>query len=456
MRQTVTSDPRAEMQALAQRVLSFSTADEARVVIRSAWTGHTRFAGGEITTSGSASDRTVTVTSTVGRRRASASTNITDDASLRRTVELAERLARLAPEDPELMPELGPQEYAAVQAFDERTAQLHAEQRAEAVGQLIRSARAVDPAQDLFVAGFLEADAVQAQAVANTKGLFAFHAGTEVSLSNTVRTPDGTGSGWASSGAREWGRLDPAALGRRAAQKAVASQNPVAIEPGRYTVILEPQAVGNMIPLLLGALNARTAEEGRSPFSRRGDGVAPGATMLGEKIADERVTIISDPAHPDVRSQPFDLEGLPVRRRVWVENGVLKNLAYSRYWARRQGLPESVAGGFGGGLVMSGGTRSLEDLIAGTERGILVTRSWYIRGLDARTASYTGLTRDGTFLVERGRITRSLKNFRWNESPLLMLSRIEEIGRAERVDAGMVMPSLKIRDFNFASISEAV
>jgi predicted Zn-dependent protease len=456
MRHDFTSDPRAEMEALARRVLSFSTADEARVVIRSAWTGQTRFAGGEITTSGSSTDQVVTVTSTIGRRRASASTNVTDDASLQRTVEAAERLARLSPEDPELMPELGPQEYVAVQAYDARTAQLNAEQRAEAVSRLIETARAVDPKQDLFVAGFLQANAAHAQAVATTRGLFAFHASTDVSLSNTVRTPDGTGSGWASAGAREWGRIDPVALGRRAAQKAVASQNPVAIEPGRYTVILEPQAVSDMVPLLLGAFNARTAEEGRSPFSKRGEGVPAGATMLGERIADERVTIVSDPSHPDVRAQPFDFEGLPVRPRVWIENGVLKNLAYNRFWAQKRGLPESVAGGFGGGLIMAGGTKSLDELIAGTERGILVTRSWYIRPLDPRTASFTGLTRDGTFLVEKGRITRSLKNFRWNESPLLMLNRIEEIGRAERIEAGVVVPSLRIRDFNFASISEAV
>ena len=462
-------DTREEMQALARRILALSKADEARVVIRSQWTGQTRFAGGEITTSGSTRDLSITVISTVGRRRASATTNVTDDASLQRTVALAERLARLSPEDPELMPELGPQSYPTVQAFDQRTAELQADPRAEAVGRLIQTAKAVDPAQDLFVAGYLEANATPAIAVATSRGLFAFHSSTEVSLSTTVRTPDGTGSGWASDGAREWGRLDTAALGRRAAQKAVASRNPQAIEPGRYTVVLEPQAVSDLIPLLLGAFNARTAEEGRSPFSRRGvagSGGVPSATLLGDKIADERVTLYSDPADADVRGQPFDSEGLPARRRVWIENGVLKTLAYSRYWARRRGLPETAAGGGGGGfgggggggggLKMVGGTKTLEELIAGTERGILVTRNWYIRGLDARSLSYTGLTRDGTFLIERGKVVRPLRNFRWNESPLTMLNRIEEIGRAERVSAGTMMPSLKVRDFNFASLSEAV
>ena len=461
-------DVRADMEALTKRILGFAKADETRVVVRSTSTGQSRFAGGEITTSGSATDLTVTVVSTVGKRRASASTNVTDDTSLQRTVDLSERLARLSPEDPELMPELGTQQYAAVAAYDARTAALDAEARAQAVSGLMTTARAADPAQDLFVAGYLEANALHGTAVATSKGLFAFHQSTDVSLSCTVRTPDGTGSGWAAAGAREWAQIDAPALGRRAAQKAVASRNPQAIEPGRYTVILEPQAVGDLIPLLLGAFNARQAEEGRSPFSKRGEGVAAGSTMLGEKIADERVTLLSDPADPDLRGAPFDGEGLPSPRRVWIENGVLKTLAYSRFWAQRRGLPESVAGGGGGGfgggggdgggggLKMLGGTQTLDELIAGTERGILVTHAWYIRALDARSASYTGLTRDGTFLVERGKITRSLKNFRWNDSPLLMLNRIEAIGRAERIGAGQVMPSLKVRDFNFASISEAV
>lgn len=458
---TNSMNPREELEAIARRALSFATADETRVSIRHDSVGQTRFAGGEITTSGGSTDRAVTITSTIGRRQASASTNVTDDESLRRTVDLAERLARLSPEDPELLPGLGPQDYAAIPAYDARTAELNAEQRAAAVAALIAAAKAVDTSQDLFVAGYLEANANHGRLVANSKGLMAFHAETEVSLSNTVRTPDGTGSGWASAGAREWGRIDAPALGRRAAQKAVASRNPVAIEPGRYTVVLEPQAVADLIPLLLGAFNARTAEEGRSPFSRRVAGQAlepgePGPTLLGEKIADERVTLYSDPTDPDIRGTPFDGEGLPTRRRVWVENGVLKNLMYNRFWAQRRGIPLTEVGGFGGGLKMTGGTQTVDELIAGTQRGILVTRNWYIRSLDQRTASYTGLTRDGTFLIENGKVARSVKNFRWNESPLLMLNRIMAIGQAERVAAGMVMPALKIADFNFASISEAV
>jgi predicted Zn-dependent protease len=457
---------REQAQALTKRVLAFSKADEARVNVSSGWGGNTRFAANEITTAGGATDTAVTVTSTVGRRRASAQTNVLDDASLRRTVELSERLARLAPEDPELMPELGPQQYIAVaNAYAERTAELTPEARAVAVKRVLEGAASpgavpagVDP-KALFVAGFLEANAGVSAAVATSKGLFAYHTTTGVNLSTTVRTPDGTGSGYATGGARDWGQLDPAALGRRAAAKAIASRNPVAIEPGQYTVVLEPQAVSDLLPLMLGSFNARSSDEGRSAFSKAG-----GGSKVGEKIADPRVTIYSDPADPDLLEQPFDNDGLPLKRVVWVEGGVLKNLAYSRYWAQKQGKQPTGGGGGGGGgfgnapggLKMTGGSKSTDELIAGTQRGILVTRFWYIRFLDPRTVLVTGLTRDGTFLIENGKITRSVKNFRFNESPLFMLNKLDDLGRAERVSAGLVVPSLRVKDFTFTSLSDAV
>ena len=454
---------REQAKALADRVLAMGKGDEMRVNVNSGWSGNTRFAGNEITTSGGITDTTVTVISTIGRRRASASSNVLDDEALRRTVDLSERLARLSPEDPELMPELGPQRYAPVDAFIERTAALGPEARAEAVRTVLarvgEAGKGAAGAGDLFVAGFLEANA-GAIAIATSKGLFAYHRSTDVNLGTTVRTPDATGSGWASSGARDWGLLDPAALGAVAARKAVASRAPQAIEPGMYTVVLEPQAVADMLPLLMGSFNARNADEGRGTFSKRG-----GGTRVGEKIADERVTLYSDPADPDLLSQPFDGEGLPVGRRVWIENGVLKQLSYSRYWAQKQGVQPTGGGGGGGGgfgggipggLKMVGGSRSTEELIAGTERGILVTHFFYIRFLDQRTVLLTGLTRDGTFLIEKGKVTRSLKNFRWNESPLFMLNKIDEIGRAERTAAGQVMPGIRARDFNFTSLSDAV
>ena len=188
--------------------------------------------------------------------------------------------------------------------------------------------------------------------------------------------------------------------------------------------------------------------KGAARFRRPG-----GGNRIGEKVVDERVTLYSDPADPLLLGRPFDGDGLPVGRTVWIDKGVLKNLAYSRFWAQKQGVqPIPLTGG----LALTGGTKPTEDIIAGCERGILVTHFFYIRALDPRTVLQTGLTRDGVFLIEKGKITRALKNFRWNESPLLMLNRLEDIGRSELTEAGQLMPALRIRDFNFASSSDAV
>ena len=447
---------RDQAKALTDRVLGMAKADETRISLNTGWSGNTRFAGAEITTSGGIIDTSLTVISTFGKRRASATTNVLDDASLRRTVDLAERLARLSPEDPELMPELGPQQYITVDGYVDRTAALSPEVRAEAVKRAVDAAReAGKSVGDMFVAGFLEANA-GATCLATSRGLFAYHASTDVDLGVTARTPDATGSGWASGGARDWSLLDPAALGRRAAEKAVASRNPVAFEPGMHTAVLEAAATATLVPSVAGAANARNAAEGRSVFSK-----PDGGTKLGEKIVDSRVTLFSDPADPDLLAQPFDNEGFPLKRRVWVEDGVLKQLAYSRFWAQKQGKEATGGGGGGfggapGGLKFTGGTQTLDQLIAGCQRGILITHFFYSNILDARSGLMTGLTRDGTFLIEGGKIVRAVKNFRWNEAPLIMLNKIEEIGRGERTRVGQVMPPIRVKDFNFASLSDAV
>ena len=444
---------RDEAKTLADRVLAFSKADQTRVNIRSEWNGNTRFADASITTSGGITDVSLTVTATIGRRRASASTNVLEDASLRRTVELAAQLARLSPDDPEIMPELGPQTFAAVNAYIEDTANLTPTARAGAVRRAVEAAGG----GQIFVAGFLDAHVI-AVAVATSNGLFAYHRTTDAALSATARTPDGTGSGWASAGSRDWGAIDPATIGRVAARKAQSSRNPQAIDPGLYTAVLEPQAVNDLVPLLSGALNARSADEGRSAFSKPG-----GGTRIGEQVVDSRVTLYSDPADPELLGMPFDVEGLPLKRTVWFEKGILKNLSYTRFWAQKQGVPptgttmyDGTSNVLGGGLKLAGGTKTTEELIAGCDYGVLVTHFFYIRSLEPRTVLYTGLTRDGAFLIEKGKVTRPLRNFRWNESPLLMLNRLDDIGRPEAVAAGRRMPALRIWEFNFTSLSEAV
>lgn len=447
---------RDECETICKKVLSFSKADSAQVTITGGARGNTRFAVNQISTSGDNFDHVVAVRSTYGKRSATSTTNKLDDASLRAVVDRAEALARLAPEDPEMMPDLGPQTYQQSRDWSDATAAVDAAARAAAVKSVTASA-----AGGLVATGYLETR-VGSFAVANTSGLFAYRRDTASALTTTVRTSDGTGSGWAGATDNDFSKVDPAALGRRAAEKARASMNPVAIEPGRYTVVLEPTAVGNLVQLIAGALSARNADEGRSFFSKQG-----GGNKIGQKVVDERVTLVSDPMDPDAPGAAFAADGLPLGKRVWIENGVVKTLSYDRYWAQKVGVqPNAGGGGFGGGggLKMSGGTATLEELIASTQRGLLCTRFWYIRPVDQRTILYTGLTRDGTFLIENGKITHPVKNLRWNESPIFMLNNLEAMGRPVRVSASedgspgsaIVVPPIKARDFNFTSTSDAV
>lgn len=442
---------REQMEAMAKRALSFSTADEARVNISAGTQGNTRFAVNQITTGGDVHNVTVVVTSAFGRRVAAATTNGVTDESLRTVVATSERLARLVPENPEYMGELGPQRYAGTTSLVPATASLTADERARAVN------RVTGPAAErgLVSTGFLPHSAA-ASAVATSRGLFAYHTGSRVSLTTTVRTPDGTGSGWAGSGSHDWADLDVREIADRAIEKAERSRRPQDVEPGRWTVILEPTAAANMLNLMMNALGARLADEGRSYFSRPG-----GGNRIGDRFVDERVTIWSDPEDTRLYSAPFDAEGLPNRRMVWVENGTLRNLEYTRYWASRQKREPT---GFVSGWYMEGGNADLSEMIRSTERGLLLTRLWYIRGVDPRTILFTGLTRDGTFLVENGRIAHAVKNLRWNESPVFMLNNLEMIGRPARVVTGesgespvtVFVPAMKIRNFTFTSVSDAV
>jgi predicted Zn-dependent protease len=442
---------REECEAITKKALAFASADETRVLVNSTSLSNTRFAVNQISTGGDSFDSVVTVISKFGKRSGASSTNRLDDDGLKAAVQMSERVAKLSPEDPEAMPELGPQTYQSAVNWSDATASLDPATRATAVKKIADPAKAAS----LVSTGFMEA-ITGAVAIANNKGLFAYNRSTSSVLTTTVRTADGTGSGWAGYTHHDWSRIDPSALGARATQKAKTSVNPVAIEPGRYTVVFEPTAVGNLVQFIARSLNARAADEGRSFFSLPG-----GKNKIGEKIVDERVTIVSDPYDPDVAGSPFSGDGSPTKRVVWIENGVVKNLDYDRFWAQKQNRAPT---GAGGSIRMSGGTASLDDLIRSTQRGLLVTRFWYLRPVDARTILYTGLTRDGTFLIENGKITKPVKNLRFNDSPVFMLNNLEALGVPERVSASeggepgqaIMVPPIKVRDFNFTSLSDAV
>ncbi len=440
---------RDEAQAVVDKAVKLSKADGIDVQLNTYYNGNVRFAANQVSTSGATTDAQLAIQSSFGPKHAVVTTNDLSDDAIKRCVEQSERMARLAPDDPEVMPPLGAQTYTPGNAYFDSTANLTPDDRARAALIALQMTRS---AGDLKSAGYL-VTGMGASAIGNKAGMFAYRPATSSNYTLTVRTDDGTGSGWAAADHPDWAQMDARRVAERATEKARLSRNPVAIEPGRYTVILEPQAVGDLVQLVSNYADARSTDEGRSPFVKQG-----GGNKIGEKITDERVTLFSDPSDPQLIGQPYDGEGMPIGRQVWIENGVLKQLYYSRFWAKKQG---KVATGAPTTLKMAGGTQSLEDLIAGTTRGVLVTRLWYLREVDPRTILYTGLTRDGTFLIENGKITKSLRNFRFNESPLFMLNNLEALGRTERLagteqGGDVAMPSLRAKDFNFTSLSEAV
>ncbi|SFR54784.1 Predicted Zn-dependent protease or its inactivated homolog [Robiginitalea myxolifaciens] len=431
-----------EARSILEKALSFSQADTCEINLGGSNEGNIRYARNTVSTAGYNSNQTLVVQSSFGKRSGTATINEFDDASLEKVVRRAEELARLSPENPEFMEPLGPQEYDDSLTYKESTANITPEYRAKVAQSSIDPAAA----EDVTAAGFFN-DSEGFSAMINSKGLFAYNRSTNMDFTVTMRSNDGTGSGWVTRDFNDVDNFDAAEASRTAIDKAVMSREAQAIEPGKYTVILEPAASIGLLQNMVGAFSARQADEGRSFMS------APdGGNKLGQKIVDERVSFYSDPLDPRVPTATWNGAGQPLKKTVWLENGVVKNLAYDRYWAEQKGV-EPVP--FPQGGIMEGGDASLEDLIASTQKGILVTRFWYIRSVDPQTLLYTGLTRDGTFYIENGKIKHPVKNFRFNESPIIMLNNLETLGKQVRIN-GNLIPYMKIRDFTFTSLSDAV
>jgi len=440
-----------ESRALCNKVLSFAKADHTRVNVDSGVHLFTRTAINRVTTAGATDDVSVRVISVFGKRVASTVTNRLDDASLQGTVRDCEALAKLSPEDPEYMPELGEQKYSEVNAYYASTGDLTTEARARAASFALKAADAAK----VMASGFIDVE-VGSNAVATSNGLFGYHSGTGVASTLTIRTLDGASSGWAGDEGADWSTIESERIAADAVRKCQDWRGKTALDPGKYDVILEPTAAGMLMLRMMNVFDARQAEEGRSFLSKPG-----GGTMLNEKLFDERVTIISDPGEKNAETSTFTGGGLPVRREAWIEKGVLKTLSYSRFWADRKGVaPRSPGLNF----VMSGGSASIDDMIRETRRGVLITRFWYVRPLNPRIASFTGLTRDGTFLIENGKISRPVTNFRFNQSLSEMLANVQMLGNPTRVCASeastvgppIVVPALKVKDFFLSSVSDAI
>jgi predicted Zn-dependent protease len=437
----------AEARAILDKVVKMSSADECTATLEGSVEGNVRFALNNISTSGIVSDTVLTVRSAYGKRSGTATINEFDDASLERVVRRSEELARLAPENPEYMPALEKQAYRPSPTFSPSVAAITPEYRAGVAADSIGPCRA----EKLVAAGFL-ADGQRFVAFANSKGNAGYQQSASLDYTCTVRTEDGRGSGWVSRNVGDAGQFDAASDVRTAIQKARGSADAKALEPGKYTVILEPAAASGLISFMLFSFDARRADEGRSFLSKKG-----GGNRLGEQLFDPRVSIHADPWDPVVPVLPWDEEGRPREKMAIVDKGKVVYLDYSRYWAKLKGARDV---GRPGNILMAGGDKSTADLVRGTQRGILVTRTWYIRMVDPQTVLLTGLTRDGTFYVEDGEIRHPVKNFRFNESPVIMLNNVEELGRPVRLEGFgpnslLMIPPMKLRDFTFTSLSDA-
>jgi predicted Zn-dependent protease len=449
---------REEVKAITDKVINMAKADAVEVDFSGGERSATRFANSTITANMVQFDRQVSVTVYLGTRAGSASTRQFDDGSLQEMVKEATAAAEKARDQADLPPMVeGPQQYEPVEAALASAVNFGPAERAKLAKQSID----VSDKMGTVGSGFIP-KTHQTTCSANSKGLFAYYQVAEASFILTCRTPDATGSGWAgTTGIKDISTIDAAELTRVASDKALKSRKARALEPGRYTVILEPRANARFLSLMTGLFNAQSAENqfSRTYFS----GKEPGTTKVGEKVFSDMFTLLSDIGNPLLRQSPIAQDGTPLRDVTWVEKGVLKNLAYNAAYARRQKKPITPAA-VNNSLVMQGTEMSIPEMIKTTKRGLLVTFFWYIRGVDNQTLLNTGMTRDGLFLIENGEIAGPVQNFRWNMSPIVGYNNLTAVGRSvpmhtgESYDGGgtALVPPVRIEDFLMTSVSPAV
>lgn len=442
----------SELRSITERVLRIAKSTgipETEVHVDEVIDALTRFANNSIHQHVAEHGLTVSLRVVVDGRTARVTTNRIEEDALRAALESAASLAASQPRDPGLLPLPTKQNYRAVRRFSPATAALSADSRARAV----KNTCALAESKGQIAAGIFSSG--QSQSVlANSRGLFAAYRQTQAEFSVTMQ--QGSATSWAKANAADFRAFDPQVLAIKASDKAARAENPAELTPGKYTVIFEPAAVLDLVGFLFYDFAATAIQDQRSCFSGR----------LGKPLLGKNITITDDVHHPDQLGAPFDGEGIPRQRVLLVDNGVPRNLVYSRRSAKKAGVRPTGHGfalpnEYGEApmnLVIAGGKTSIEEMIAGTDRGLLVTRLWYIRELDPYEKVMTGMTRDGLFFVEKGKVTRSVRNFRFNQSILQMLMNVEALGPSRRATAEesfeMVVPPMKIGNFHFSEVTK--
>ncbi len=397
----------------------------------------TRFGENAVTQNMGGAEEYVGLVVAYGNHHGSTITNKLDTVSIERLVKRAEEIAQDSPYDPEYMPPIAPPSYPATpRRYHEEVARLSPDALAEKISAAVEMAKAVN----YKASGLFEASR-GAKAIANSQNLFAFERFSNINYSTTMHGPLGSGSCAAS--AESVLDVDANALARKALETAQNAQNPKSIEPGDYTVIFEPQAVADFLSFLTGNMSAREADEGTTAF----------AGKIGKRFFNEMVSIETRIDDPKLPAPAFGQDGLPARRTAWVKAGIVERLRNDRYWASRK---KTDADPLIYPLFMDGQDQSLPDLIAQCKKGLLVKRLWYIRYVDRKELLLTGMTRDGLFLIENGRIVHPVTNLRFNESPVVFLQNVMAMSRPQRVEDWIKVPGIMSADFTFSSITESV
>ncbi|MDJ0594761.1 MAG: TldD/PmbA family protein [Pleurocapsa sp. MO_226.B13] len=435
-----------EALALIEFAIAQSQADGIFVSLDARETALSRFSENQISQNVRKNTFSLTVTSYFGKRSASASTTELDREAIAQTVKRAEDLASIAPEDPEWVELLPKQTYSdRLPAFDEVTATLSPLKK----GEIIQQVCSLSKDAGVNGSGTLSFQ-VSLNAIGNSAGLRGCDRTTEADFSYTARVENG--SSWNRCTAWSIEQLPIVELTERVIQRAIASRNPQTIKPGDYTVIFEPSAFASLLPWVIWNLDARAADEGRSFMSRSDDAGKPIGNKIGEQLFNPIVRVQRNSANPLLQGGRFFSNGLSNKELDIIRDGIPQTLAYSRYWAKEQGKEPT---GSMYPIVMTGSDKTVADLITSTERGILVSRAWYVRYVNPRTLEVTGMTRDGTFLIENGKISHPVKNLRFNQCLPEMLKNVVALSQAKRC-GGSVIPGCKVENFHFSSITDSI
>jgi predicted Zn-dependent protease len=427
----------SQAQSILQKTLDASDAEAVVATLNGGTSATTRLADNLITQNDESARVVLTVSCAYGQSHGTASTEDLGDESIKAVVKAAQAIAKSMPPDPEYMPPVEAAEtaqYAKVDGCFDQTTSFEPQEKAE---QLAAAAKRVANRQYRLSGAYTSGD--ECLAVANSAGLKAYHRSTQGEIHLTAI--GNNGSGWAEKISGNTDEIDVAAVADEALRVAEMAQDPADIEAGKHTLIMQPAAGAELLMFFIwSGFEAKAADEGRN-FLRG---------KLGQQIGPETITIRSNPAEPRCFSEPFQRDGLASRTISWVDKGRLANMVYSRFWAKKQGKAPT---GEPANIIMDGGTASVDEMVASTERGLLVTRFWYIRTVDPMKPLFTGMTRDGLFQIKDGRIVGPVNNMRFNENPLDMLGRIEAMGPPQRTGEWVptLMPALKVRDFSFTS-----